>query len=427
MTAFLSKIIIKSITKVVKNTAKFDLAVDDLNDQFKNSCPPKEDLLRIVKQKNQIQTGLSSIVGVLTTLESTTSTAENLLTGLQTAIRVIKVLPIPTGLGLPVGIITTFADALDTLGDVVKGGKGAIKIIPQALDTIIKSAQNIIQKLNTLDLAINVCVEELSEGMTQEEKNELISEINATAATSGDFSNDLLNSSTEDALLERLKPNSNNPLEYKGFKLEIDFDANNEFSFPSRRIIGRNAEVGMIIYNLEDAGYSYSTSVKVLIDEIKFRIDLIPAFRLATLANEEVTRGGGTNNSEEEETTPPPVETQLNPPPPPPPPPDATISGNTSISLPSLNTVEAGTITVTNAPVTVKFSVTAGMGSTVRGRMRYTVNDVPRDILQSLSGMTREETFTYSQNGTYNYELRVLFNNLQTGDTDSNIRFEILD
>ena len=67
------------------------------------------------------------------------------------------------------------------------------------------------------------------------------------------------------------------------------------------------------------------------------------------------------------------------------------------------------------------------MGSTVRGRMRYTVNDVPRDILQSLSGMTREETFTYSQNGTYNYELRVLFNNLQTGDTDSNIRFEILD
>ena len=362
MTAFLSKIIVKSITKVVKNTAKFDLAVDDLIDQFKDTCPPKDDLLRIVKQKNQIQTGLNSIVGVLTTLESTASSAENLLVGIKAAIQVIKVLPIPTGFGLPVGIITTFADALDTLGDVVKGGKGAIKIIPQALDTIIKSAQNVIQKLNTLDSAVNKCVEELSEGMTQGEKNELINEINASAGAAGDFSDELINSSTEEVLLERLNPNSNNPLEYKGFKLEIDYNANNEFSFSSRRIIGRNAEVGMIVYNLADAGYSYSTSVKVLVDEIKFRIDLIPAFRLATLANEEVTneRGGPANESGGEEETVPPtdLETRIAPPPlPPPPPPDATISGPTSIQLPApyQDQVQSGTITVTNAPVTVKF------------------------------------------------------------------------
>jgi hypothetical protein len=41
MSGFLSKIVIKTITKVVKNTSKFDIAVDDLIDKFKDSCPPQ--------------------------------------------------------------------------------------------------------------------------------------------------------------------------------------------------------------------------------------------------------------------------------------------------------------------------------------------------------------------------------------------------
>ena len=290
MAVFLSKIIIKSITKVVKNTAKFDLAVDDLIDKFKDTCPPKDELLKITKQKNQIQTGLSNVVGILSTLESTASSAENLLTGIQVAIKVIKKLPVPTGFGLPVGVITTLADSLDTLGDVVKGGKGAIKIVPQALKTIISSAENVIEKLNQLEEAFNKCVEEVTEDMSQQERNEFISEISSAAASSGDFSNELLNNIGEEALLSRLDPNTNDPLIYKNYKLEIDFDANNEFSFPSRRIKGTHVETGQILFNLQNGGYSYSTSVKILIDEIKYRIDLLPATQITVEAQDQVTR-----------------------------------------------------------------------------------------------------------------------------------------
>jgi hypothetical protein len=58
MSTFLSKIIVRSITKVVRSTAKFDIAIDNIMDKFKDSCPPREELLKIIRQKNQIQTSL---------------------------------------------------------------------------------------------------------------------------------------------------------------------------------------------------------------------------------------------------------------------------------------------------------------------------------------------------------------------------------
>ncbi len=67
---------------------------------------------------------------------------------------------------------------------------------------------------------------------------------------------------------------------YKGFKLEIQFDPKNEFSFDSRRIkstqkfkINKKTPKEIILYNLSNNGYSYSSSVEVLINEAKFRID----------------------------------------------------------------------------------------------------------------------------------------------------------
>jgi len=68
MGGFLSKIVIKTITKVVKNTSRFDIVIDDLIDKFKDSCPPKPELLRLVKQKNQIQSALTNLTDTINTL-----------------------------------------------------------------------------------------------------------------------------------------------------------------------------------------------------------------------------------------------------------------------------------------------------------------------------------------------------------------------
>jgi division protein CdvB (Snf7/Vps24/ESCRT-III family) len=333
MSDFLSKIVIKTITKVVKNTSKFDIVVDDLIDKFKDSCPPKPELLRLVKQKNQIQSALTNLTNSINTLQTTGEVTNDLIGAVRTAVRVIKTIPVPTaiippggGVGIPIRVITILADSLDALGKVLDGAKGAVKVIPTAIRVIQTSAQNVLTKLGQLDLVINKCIEELAAGLNQQERNELINEIGNAAALSGNFTDPIINTEEEDALLRRLSPNSGFPLLYRRFILTIESNSENTFSFPQRRVVGnrpfssetriptpaeRTAALPDLITNvvqnfpqtsltnLADGGYSYSTSVKVLIDEIKFRIDQLETPNpLITLFPTISTNTAGNNDGE---------------------------------------------------------------------------------------------------------------------------------
>lgn len=51
MASVIGKLIVKQITRVVKNTSKFDIVVDDIIYEFRFGCPPKPELLRLVAQK----------------------------------------------------------------------------------------------------------------------------------------------------------------------------------------------------------------------------------------------------------------------------------------------------------------------------------------------------------------------------------------
>tara|TARA_R110002153_G_scaffold108907_2_gene249627 strand:+ start:2084 stop:3274 length:1191 start_codon:yes stop_codon:yes gene_type:complete len=307
MASAIGKIIVKSITRVVKSTSKFDIVVDDLIDEFKSSCPPKPELLRLVAQKNQIQTALSGLGASINTLQTTANTTKNIITSIQTAVSIIKAIPIPTsvppGVGIPINVITILADSLDILGKLLDGAKGSVSIVPTATKVIGENINNVLNKLGELDVLVNGCIDELAAGLNQQEKNELINEIGNAASTAGDFSNLGDNVIDEEALLDRLSPNSADPLIYKRFILQTQSNDDNPFSFPQRRIRAyrerqqetRQATLaeknwfsprvpgfnGMVtdtypqqtFTNLPDGGYSYSTSVKVLINEVKFRID----------------------------------------------------------------------------------------------------------------------------------------------------------
>ena len=115
-------------------------------------------------------------------------------------------------------------------------------------------------------------------------------------------------------MLERLQPNSNNPIIYKGYQLVLEYDPNNQYSFPSRRIKGTFLNIlndgdnisrpqpgttdeserlflrlkDSVLYNLKSnvpvgegtnsttpypAPYSFSSSVQVLVSEIFYEID----------------------------------------------------------------------------------------------------------------------------------------------------------
>lgn len=117
--------------------------------------------------------------------------------------------------------------------------------------------------------------------------NQVVSNIQQSlAVTAGPLisnSNNNVNDAANQTLLDQLDINSNNPLFYKGFRLTLEFDPNNTFSFPARRIKGYNPQEGITLYSVPpDQGsgeintsstYSFSTSVQVLIEEVQFNID----------------------------------------------------------------------------------------------------------------------------------------------------------
>ncbi len=287
------KIISRAITKTVKNTYRFELSINDMLNNFKKECPPKEEIIKIIQTKNQIAGALDPIVGTLNSLKLTKYTLNKTLNSLNVIVNVIKQIPIPTavppGIGIPVNIITNFADVLDKVGDLIKKGKTTLETIPGTLTIITDSAKTVISKLNLLDRAITICIEKQTKNMSEGEIQQYFEELNFHLTEVGNFSSPTLNKISDEVLLSQLTPNSKNPLYIKGYKLEIQYDVNNKFSFPSRRIRGIDFSNKHTIYNLPDQGYSFSISTQVLVNEIKYRINTyISPTPPQTLGSEEV-------------------------------------------------------------------------------------------------------------------------------------------
>ena len=310
----LSKIVTSLGQNALKSILKVEDVADNLLEKFEGDvCPPKEELQRAIAQKNQLVTTLTTVQGVLNSILKTGQTLDGIITGLNIGFKVIKLLPIPLPPFSPLTVTNTLADALDIIGGLLKSGKGTVKMIPQILSPIVPIIDQIITKLNQLDIAINACV--VKEGLTQEDitntllnsgqlsnsngewilkedvkfpqiKPEGVPPLTPTPSTDingnvwvfqmltiDDLNFKNVNTTSNDDLLSQLGANSKNPLFYKGFRLIIQYDPKNEFSFDSRRIQAQNTSNKTILYNLSNNGYSYSSSVSVLIDEVKFRID----------------------------------------------------------------------------------------------------------------------------------------------------------
>lgn len=244
-----------------------------------------------IQTKNKLQAAVSQVTQPLNIVESTTSSLNGMLSGIDAAITIIKAIPIPTavaGVGIPSSLIIGFSDNLATLKDIVKQLKGAVGIV----GPISNQIKNMIVPINVALLSLDKIYPPITQiivfirtlllfgpNATQEQIDQTLSEtlkgITESIATSGDSSNLEVNQLSEELLISRLQANSNDPLFYKDYKLEIQYDPYNVYSFSSRRIKGTHKDNNLTLYNLQTLGYSFSSSVQVLIDEIKFIIDTI--------------------------------------------------------------------------------------------------------------------------------------------------------
>ena len=261
----------KMLVSITKTTLQFNKTLDVLIGRFKEGCPTTKELRSLIDQKNQINGALVQIEQKIATLNKIASTSETVLKGVKVGVTLIKQLPIPTsfppGVGIPVSIINMFSDALDKLGTIIDKEDASLSSIPEALAAISKDVGTVITKLNELDVALNICLEE-DPNITQED-------IDSIVATTDNF----VGVMTDEELFKLL---SNPPgLLYGDYYLRL-IEIPSEFSFTKKQVTAQNKESvpppgeyflsGAAIEMLY-GDKSFSSSNSILVDEMKWLID----------------------------------------------------------------------------------------------------------------------------------------------------------
>lgn len=253
-----------TISKTIEELINIENRVKSEIDVINNNDISKGELARIINQKNILKSSLIEINNTLKNISNSATTVDTLTSSLNIAVNTIKGIPIPTsvppGIGIPLNVITILADSLDSLSKAISKGRGVVDLITSLISQITPRIEKIISLLNSLEGFVQKEIEKYP----NEEINNLVNTQN--------ISNVSLNvgDSINGNIVDNLKPNSPNPIKYKGFRLILEYKPDNDLSITSKRIKGINDTSKQTIYNDD---YSFSTSIPVLINEIKFKID----------------------------------------------------------------------------------------------------------------------------------------------------------
>tara|TARA_R110002167_G_scaffold113979_2_gene287407 strand:+ start:7 stop:1617 length:1611 start_codon:yes stop_codon:yes gene_type:complete len=269
-------------------------------------------LSAIIDNINSLKEALVTIQEPLITLEVTAETMDTTISTVSAVIKAIKAIPAPVavfGVGIPTNVLTILSDILVQSDKMLTAGKGVVSLIPPLINNVvgiiaktIAGVDGITSKVEPILTIASFIQAKITLGdncpnITPEQINQVQSNIStdilADIAALGDSSIPQINTFNEDELLESLQNNSNPPFIYQGFTFIIEYDPTNSFDFPRRRIkanrnfasqtssfytIGNfNAPLNgvIILYNdpKNNGGYSFSSSVQILIKEMQYKID----------------------------------------------------------------------------------------------------------------------------------------------------------
>ena len=279
--ALLGQAIIKKVaTKKIRILSK----ITDLKSKFDNGCPTTPELVKIINQRNQLVKILTQLKKQVTQIDKTTNPLKTLIITLTTATKLLKLAPLPVAFGspaiaLPLGTIVTAGNTLNKLDAKIGGFASLILTFNAIVKYILKTIDEILAQLKILDALVEKCA---AENATAEAA---IATAAATTANQASNSgapapstntinanlilNNLLNAE-ESTLINNLQSsNKNDTNTYKGFVLEVLLDDKNDTRFPKRYAVAKTPG-GVVVLRGES---SFSSSVDVLLDEIKFIID----------------------------------------------------------------------------------------------------------------------------------------------------------
>lgn len=219
-------------------------AIDTEINKFKDSCPPREVLLKTIEIKNNINSGLSNIEKAINNTKTSSNTVNNILTGSELLISIATLLPAPNQF-TTLGVTNTFATRLIDLKEAIKVGKGLSKSLNDLSQTLRGIVVSVQAKIDLLDQVIFRCTEETD--ISFQATNNTI--------------NDLTENTTEQLF--------NSSVFYKGLSLEIVFDEQNLTTLKKR--FGRATDPrGVVKFK---TNVTFSTDSNIIIEELKLLID----------------------------------------------------------------------------------------------------------------------------------------------------------
>lgn len=253
----ITQIVARQVGTIQANlTSQIQGSISNILSKFNNQCPSQEELVSIIKTKNNLSKVINSYERRVSRLKQIGRQLQPAVTSARVSINIIKRIPRPTVftiippqaggvvLGVPFSALTSLGDRLIQLDKLLNSLQNDIRGVNQTVDSANTLFQNLRTSLNRIDQAVNQCNSEIAE-------NSII----------------LSDLQKEDRI--EVKNLEDNDLTYKGFILEIVTDPNSPEIAPRRFAVAKDRR-GVVVLRGQP---SFSASINVLLDEIKFRID----------------------------------------------------------------------------------------------------------------------------------------------------------
>jgi len=138
-----------------------DTATNITNKLNREGCPENNEVQRLRNKLNQANNALSAVQSRLAKFKSLPGKLKTPLSGLEKALLIIKLLPIPQsvppGFGIPVNISMKFADIMHLLKELIKQIDELIEAIEAVLETPALALNSLKRNLGAADSACKSC------------------------------------------------------------------------------------------------------------------------------------------------------------------------------------------------------------------------------------------------------------------------------
>ena len=227
--------------------------VNEILAELMNTCPPPKELEKLSKIIN-------SLKGLMNKFDKQTGNLKKIPDAMVPAVIAGKVvveilshLPVPAavppGVGVPLGIIQAQSNTLvftRKMVETLEADQKSIRDLLKSTDGLFDPIKN---KLTLIESLLAKCIQ--NPNLSDEERSKIITAAGKTLNTDSNYREDYI------------AQNGNT------YKLSIREEPNQNFTVPKRQAIAKDFR-GIVVLTGPN---SYAGDTKVLIDELKFRID----------------------------------------------------------------------------------------------------------------------------------------------------------